>query len=152
KAAERAGAVAIIGEPGERAGGMNLTHTGVIGVAADFAIPVLSITSESEGLVERELARGHQVRVKADIRNSFTAGPVEAANVVGEIRGRESPEQIFVVGAHLDSWDLAQGATDNGAGSAAVLSAAESIIRSGVRPRRTIRFVLFTGEEQGMLG
>jgi Zn-dependent M28 family amino/carboxypeptidase len=77
---------------------------------------------------------------------------VESANVVGEIRGREFPEQIFVVGGHLDSWDLAQGATDNGAGTASVLAAADSIMRSGQRPRRTLRFVLFTGEEQGLDG
>jgi Zn-dependent M28 family amino/carboxypeptidase len=77
---------------------------------------------------------------------------VEAANVVGEIRGRENPEKVLVVGAHLDSWDLSEGATDNGTGSASVLGSAEAIVRSGMRPRRTIRFVLFTGEEQGLDG
>jgi carboxypeptidase Q len=71
---------------------------------------------------------------------------------VGEIVGREHPEQIMVVGAHLDSWDLSEGATDNGVGSASVLAAADAIVKSGQRPRRTIRFVLFTGEEQGLLG
>jgi Zn-dependent M28 family amino/carboxypeptidase len=77
---------------------------------------------------------------------------VETANVVGEIRGTEHPEQILVVGGHLDSWDLAEGATDNGSGTAVTLGAADSIVRSGQRPRRTIRFVLFTGEEQGLDG
>jgi Zn-dependent M28 family amino/carboxypeptidase len=86
------------------------------------------------------------------VQNTFTDGPVEAANVVGEIRGRENANQILVVGGHLDSWDLAQGATDNGSGTATVLGAAEAIVRSGERPRRTIRFVLFTGEEQGLDG
>ena len=57
-----------------------------------------------------------------------------------------------MVGAHLDSWDLSEGATDNGMGSVSVLGAAEAILRSGQRPRRTIRFVLFNGEEQGLLG
>ncbi len=75
----------------------------------------------------------------------------ETANAVGEIRGREHPEEILVVGAHLDSWDLSEGATDNGMGSVSVLGAAEAILRSGQRPRRTIRFVLFNGEEQGLL-
>src|SRR6267378_4440193 len=83
---------------------------------------------------------------------AFSNGPVEAANVVGEIRGRENPEQVLVVGAHLDSWDLSEGATDNGTGSASVLASAEAIVRSGMRPRRTIRFVLFTGEEEGLDG
>jgi carboxypeptidase Q len=73
-------------------------------------------------------------------------------HVVGEIRGRESSGQILVVGGHLDSWDLAQRTTDNGSGTATVLGAADAIVRSGERPRRTIRFVLFTGEEQGLDG
>lgn len=153
KAAQAAGAAAVIGgQGGAHSAGMNLTHTGILGFTEDFAIPVLSMTAEDQGLLERELDHGHPIRVHVDVQNSFTAGPVEAANVVGEIRGRETPDQVFVVGAHLDSWDLSEGATDNGAGSVAVLSAAESIVRSGVRPRRTIRFVLFTGEEQGLLG
>jgi carboxypeptidase Q len=58
----------------------------------------------------------------------------------------------LVVGAHLDSWDLSEGSTDNGTGSASVLGAADAIMRSGMKPRRTIRFVLFTGEEQGLDG
>jgi carboxypeptidase Q len=90
--------------------------------------------------------------VRLNVQNTFSDGPVESANVVGEIRGRENPEQVLVVGAHLDSWDLSEGATDNGTGSASVLGAADAIVRSGLRPRRTIRFVLFTGEEQGLDG
>ena len=86
------------------------------------------------------------------MQNTFSNGPVESANVVGEIRGRENPEQVLVVGAHLDSWDLSEGTTDNGTGSASVLGAADAILRSGMKPRRTIRFVLFTGEEQGIDG
>ncbi len=62
------------------------------------------------------------------------------------------PNKIIVVGGHLDSWDLASGTTDNGCGTAVTLGAAEAIIKSGFKPRRTIRFVLFTGEEQGLLG
>jgi carboxypeptidase Q len=87
-----------------------------------------------------------------NVQNTFSNGPAEAANVVGEIRGRENAEQVLVVGAHLDSWDLSEGATDNGTGSASVLGSAEAIVRSGMRPRRTIRFVLFTGEEEGLDG
>jgi len=87
-----------------------------------------------------------------NVQNTLTSGPVETANVVGEIRGREHPEQILVVGGHLDSWDLAQGTTDNGSGTATTLGAADAIMRSGQKPRRTIRFVLFTGEEQGLDG
>ena len=153
KAAGPAGAVAVIGgQGGGKSAGRNLTHTGILGFNADFSVPVLSMTAEDQGQLERFLERGLKPRVRFNVQNSFTNGPVEAANVVGEIRGREHPEEIFVVGGHLDSWDLAQGTTDNGSGSAATLGAADAIVRSGQRPRRTIRFVLFTGEEQGLDG
>ena len=142
----------IGGQGGAHAAGMNLTHTGILGFSEDFSVPVVSMTAEDQGLLERELDQGRAIRVHVDIQNTFTPGPVEAANVVGDIRGSAEPDQVFVVGAHLDSWDLSEGATDNGAGSVAVLGAAESIARSGARPRRTIRFVLFTGEEEGLLG
>ncbi len=131
---------------------MNLTHTGILGFDVDFAIPVLSLTAEDQGQLERYVEGGKKVRVRFNVQNTFTNGPVQAANVVGEIRGRENPEQVLVVGAHLDSWDLSEGSTDNGTGSASVLGSAEAIVRSGMRPRRTIRFVLFTGEEQGLDG
>jgi carboxypeptidase Q len=153
RAAGPAGAIAVIGgQGGIKSAGMNLTHTGILGFNADFAVPVVSMTAEDQGQLERFLARGITPRVRFNVQNTFTNGPVETANVVGEIRGRERPEQILVVGGHLDSWDLAQGATDNGSGTATVLGAAETIVRSGERPRRTIRFVLFTGEEQGLDG
>ena len=110
------------------------------------------MTAEDQGQLERYLDRGITPRVRFNIQNTFTNGPVETANVVGEIRGTEHPEQVFVVGGHLDSWDLAEGATDNGSGTATTLGAADAIVRSGEKPRRTIRFVLFTGEEQGLDG
>ncbi len=153
KAASKAGAVAVIGgQGGSKAVGMNLTHTGILGFEAEFAIPVLSLTAEDQGQLERYVENGKKVRVRFNVQNTFSNGPVESANVVGEIRGRENPEQVLVVGAHLDSWDLSEGTTDNGTGSASVLGSAEAIVRSGMKPRRTIRFVLFTGEEQGLDG
>ena len=153
RAAHKAGALAVIGgQSGSKASGMNLTHTGILGFDADFVIPVVSMTAEDQGQLERYLDGGLKPRARFNIQNTFTDGPVESANVVGEIRGRENPEQVFVVGAHLDSWDLSEGSTDNGTGSASVLGAADAIVRSGMKPRRTIRFVLFTGEEQGLDG
>jgi len=153
RAAEKAGAIAIIGgQGGFGSEGMNLTHTGILGFAADFALPVVSMTTEDQSQVERDVLAGKPVRIHMNVQNTFTDGPVESANVVGEIRGREHPEEVLVVGAHLDSWDLSEGTTDNGMGSASVLGAAEAIVKAGVRPRRTIRFVLFMGEEQGLLG
>ena len=153
KAAHDAGALAVIGgQGGSKSSGMNLTHTGILGFDADYAIPVVSMTAEDQGQLERYVARGITPRIRMKVQNTLTSGPVETANVVGEIPGRERPEQILVVGGHLDSWDLAQGATDNGSGTATTLGAAEAIMRSGQKPRRTIRFVLFTGEEQGLDG
>jgi carboxypeptidase Q len=153
KAAGKAGAIAVIGgQGGGHAAGMNLTHTGILGLDVDFAVPVVSMTAEDQGQIERYVDSGKKVRVRFNVQNTFTNGPVESANVVGEIRGRENPEQILVVGAHLDSWDLSEGTTDNGTGSASVLASAEAIVRSGMKPRRTIRFVLFTGEEEGLDG
>jgi carboxypeptidase Q len=153
RAAGKAGAIAVIGgQGGGKAEGMNLTHTGILGFDADFAIPVVSMTAEDQGQLERYIERGLTPRVHFNVQNTFSNGPVESANVVGEIRGRENPEQILVVGGHLDSWDLSEGATDNGMGSTCTLGAADAILRSGMKPRRTIRFVLFTGEEQGIDG
>jgi carboxypeptidase Q len=153
RAAGPAGVLAVIGgQGGGKSAGMNLTHTGILGFDADFAIPVVSMTAEDQGQLERFLDRGITPRVRFNVQNTFSNGPVEAANVVGEIRGKEHPEQILVVGGHLDSWDLAEGTTDNGSGTATVLGAADAILRSGERPRRTLRFVLFTGEEQGLDG
>jgi len=153
RSAAKAGVLVVIGgQGGGKASGMNLTHTGILGFDADFAIPVVSMTAEDQSHLERYVNAGITPRARFNIQNTFTNGPVDSANVVGEIRGRENPEQILVVGAHLDSWDLSEGTTDNGTGSASVLGAADAIMRSGMKPRRTIRFVLFTGEEQGLDG
>jgi carboxypeptidase Q len=153
KGAHDAGAIAVIGgQGGSKSTGMNLTHTGILGFDVDYAVPVVSMTAEDQGQLERFIKRGITPRVRINVQNMLTSSPVETANVVGEIRGREHPEQILVVGGHLDSWDLAQGTTDNGSGTATTLGAAEAIMRSGQKPRRTIRFVLFTGEEQGLDG
>jgi carboxypeptidase Q len=149
----QAGAVAVIGgDFGFKPEGMHLTHTGILGFDVAIEIPVVSMDREDESQIERYLAQGKPVRLHFNIQNQFTGGPVESANVVGEIVGREHPEQIVVVSGHLDSWDLSEGTTDNGVGVAAVLAAADAIAKSGARPRATLRFVLWTGEEQGLDG
>jgi carboxypeptidase Q len=146
-------AIAVLGgQGGSKAQGMNLTHTGVLGFDTVYDIPVVSLTAEDQDQIERLLDRGKTVRMKINVQNKFSDGPVESANVIGEIRGTQNPEQIIVVGGHLDSWDLAEGSTDNGMGTTTTLGAAEAIARSGFKPLRTLRFVLFTGEEQGLLG
>src|ERR1700756_101600 len=92
-----------------------------------------------------------KVRARFTMPNKI--GPaVEQENVIGEIRGREKPDEAVILGAHLDSWDLGTGALDNGCNAALVIEAARAIKATGLVPRRTIRFVLFSGEEQGMYG
>jgi carboxypeptidase Q len=153
KAAHSSGAVAVIGgQGGRKATGMHLTHTGALGFDAYYDIPVVSMAAEDQEQLERYLDRGKTPRLKINVQNRVTDGPVDSANVVGEIRGTQNPEQIVVVGGHLDSWDLASGSTDNGVGSTVTLGAAAAILKSGYKPKRTIRFVLFTGEEEGLLG
>ncbi len=92
-----------------------------------------------------------KIRAKLTLPNKIS-GPVDQENVVGEIRGYEKPDEIVVLGAHLDSWELGTGALDNGCNAALVIEAARAIKASGLLPRRTIRFILFGGEEEGMVG
>jgi hypothetical protein len=92
-----------------------------------------------------------KVRVRLAMPNKI-GGPVEQENVVGEIRGYEKPDEAVILGAHLDSWELGTGALDNGCNAALVIEAARAIKATGLLPRRTVRFVLFSGEEQGTVG
>ncbi len=93
-----------------------------------------------------------RTRVELEITNKIIPGPIKVYNTIGEIRGTEKPDEVVIVGAHLDSWDLAQGTTDNGTGTCIVLETARLLARCGTPPKRTIRFILFTGEEQGLHG
>ena len=115
-------------------------------------VPQIVVGNDVYAQMQRLVRRGEPVRIEADIRNSFTRDSLQQYNTVAEIRGTEHPEQFVLLGAHLDSWDLATGGTDNGAGAIAVLEAARILKASGVRPKRSIRFVLFTGEEEGLFG
>ena len=93
-----------------------------------------------------------RTRVEIEVSNKFIPGPIPVWNTVGEIRGKEKPDEVVIVGAHLDSWDLGQGATDNGTGTIVVLETARALVKSGIQPKRTIRFISFTGEEGGLHG
>jgi Zn-dependent M28 family amino/carboxypeptidase len=131
---------------------MNLTHSGAVGFLPYYDVAVVSLTAEDQLQLERFYDQGRPLRMKINVQNRFTNAPVETANVVGEIPGTEHPEQVVVVGGHLDSMDFAPGTTDDGVGVATTLGSAEAILASGYKPRRTIRFVLFMGEEEGLLG
>ncbi|MDB5350366.1 MAG: hypothetical protein JWN86_1613 [Planctomycetota bacterium] len=98
------------------------------------------------------LKEGKPVELEFDIRNYFKKGPIPLYNVIADIPGTEFPDEYVIVGGHIDSWDGATGATDNGTGCATTLEAARVLMKSGIKPRRTIRFMLWSGEEQGLLG
>jgi carboxypeptidase Q len=102
-------------------------------------------------LVQR-LAAKAAVQLAFSIDNRFFRGPVPQHNVVADLRGTELPDEVVIVGGHLDSWDGATGANDNATGVATTMEAARLLTAAGARPRRTIRFMLWTGEEQGLLG
>ncbi len=144
------GALAVLRDSGKEHGLLNMGSSG-----RNFqpgTLPTAMVTGEDYSRLWRLLDRHEPVEVQLDLENSFSPGPVEVANTVAEIRGSEKPDEVVILGAHLDSWDLGTGATDNGTGSMAVLEAARSLKASGLKPRRTIRFILFSGEEQGLVG
>jgi hypothetical protein len=120
-------------------------------------IPRLLVAHEHYAMLWRLAGRPAPAvtKVEVEITNRFVPGPITCYNTVGEIKGSEKPDEFVVVGAHLDSWDLATGTMDNGTGCCVVLEVARALAklaREGHRPRRTVRFVLFTGEEQGLVG
>jgi Zn-dependent M28 family amino/carboxypeptidase len=116
------------------------------------ATPAAFLVREDYLQLLRLLDAGSPVEMELNLQGSFSGKPVEVYNTVGEIRGAEKPDEVVILGAHLDSWDLGTGATDNGTGSMAVLEAARALQKLGLQPKRTIRFVLFSGEEQGLNG
>jgi carboxypeptidase Q len=113
-------------------------------------IPMAQVAREDGLRLGRLLEKGSPLKISLELRNRV-GGPWEAKNVVAEIRGSTKPEEVVLLGAHLDSWDLGTGALDNGVNCALVIEAARALA-SGPRPKRTVRFVLFTGEETGLLG
>ena len=143
------GTAAILMGPDKWYGLLNLSTTN-----RDYKegkAPTASLTRENHALLWR-LLEGGAVEAEINIQNSFSEKSAEVYNTVAEIRGGEKPDEVVIIGAHLDSWDLGTGATDNGTGSMAVLEAARALQKLAPKPKRTIRFVLFAGEEQGLNG
>jgi carboxypeptidase Q len=115
------------------------------------SLPAVVIPAEQYGRMARMLQKNLTVTIEADIQNTFYPNPV-MFNVVGEIRGTDKADEVVMLGAHFDSWHASTGATDNAAGSAAMMEAMRILKQSGVPLRRTVRIGLWTGEEQGLLG
>lgn len=114
-------------------------------------IPQVLVAREDGERIGRLLASGHPVWADLSIPNRI-GGPIKTANVIAEIKGSEQPDEFVILGAHLDSWELGTGALDNGCNAALVVDALRAIKTSGLRPRRSMRFILFSGEEEGLLG
>jgi Zn-dependent M28 family amino/carboxypeptidase len=118
---------------------------------APTEVPIAFLTHEDYDLIYRQLQTG-PVTMKFNLRDTFTDKSVPASITVAEIKGSEHPDERVIIGGHLDSWDLGQGALDNGTGAMATLEAARALKKLGWKPKRTITFILFTGEEEGFTG
>jgi hypothetical protein len=104
--------------------------------------------------IVKELEAGKDVQLEFNLRQKFFKGPVPVYNVIADIKGTEKPDEVVIVSGHLDSWDGpgSQGTCDNGTGTMVAIEAARILMKSGAKPKRTIRFIMWTGEEQGLHG
>jgi hypothetical protein len=130
-----------------------LPHTGMQRYAEGGPkIPAAALSNPDADLLSNILRRGKPVTIRLDIDAGMTGNTKTAYNVIGEIRGRGKPDEVVVIGGHLDSWDLGTGAIDDGAGVAITMAAGAMIGRLDKAPRRTIRVIAFANEEQGLYG
>ena len=129
--------------------GVLLTGTASV-TGALIPIPAVCIGKETGMALKEKLQKNK--KVSATITMTNQSGLIKARNVVATLKGTEIPDERIVIGGHLDSWDLATGAIDNGIGSFSVLDIARSFMANKLQPKRTVQFVMFMGEEQGLLG
>lgn len=143
-----AGAAGVVYQ-GSRPGNQLYRHNASLGVANEHPLAVME--RDGAGRALRLLRAGEELSIRLDV-DLAEGGAYESHNVIGEIRGSATPEEFVVLGAHLDSWGLGDGALDNGCNVALVIDVARQVKRLGLVPRRTIRFALWNGEEQGLYG
>lgn len=144
------GALARVNDAGLRNGQIRAFNNRTWDISQ--AVPTVVMRAEDYGRLWRRMDSGAPVRLELDIRNRLHPASTQGFNVVAEIPGTEKPEEVLLLGAHLDSWHTATGATDNAAGCVTMMEAVRILKAVGARPRRTIRVVLFDAEEQGLLG
>ena len=150
RAAEYGALAAVIRSVGSAS--LRTPHTGSVRYDSKLPmIPAAAMAAEDAMLVHRLLSKGETVRMKL-VLTPRTLPDVASANVVAELRGSEKPDEIVLIGAHLDSWDLGTGAIDDGSGVAMVMETMRLLREMNLRPRRTIRCVLFMNEENGLRG
>lgn len=114
--------------------------------------PSAVLATEHANLLKRLIARGEHPQVEVELGGRIGGEKVQAYNVVAELRGSEKPDEVVIVGGHQDSWDLGTGATDNGTGTVVAMEVLRAMAALKLQPKRTLRVVLFSGEEQGLLG
>lgn len=143
-------ALARVNDAGMRNGLIRAFHNRTYDLAK--AVPTVVMRSEDFGRLWRLLEDGQSAVMELEIRNRLHPKSTHGYNVVAEIPGTEKPEEVVLLGAHLDSWHTATGATDDGGSCAAMMESLRILKAVGAKPKRTIRIVLFDGEEQGLLG
>jgi len=130
----------------------DILYRHIDGVFGEIAkIPEVLLAREDALRIQRILASGKPVKMSLSLPNKV-GGKITAHNVVADLKGSELPNEVVILGAHLDSWNLGTGALDNGCNAALTIDSLRAIKAAGVKPRRTLRFILFAGEEQGILG
>jgi carboxypeptidase Q len=151
RAAARGAVAALVRSVGPVS--LRTPHTGAAAAYVDSLpkIPTAAVTIEDATMIHRLLKRGERVRVRLE-RGARTLPDALSHNVIGEIRGWKRPEEVVVVGGHLDSWDVGQGAHDDGGGCVISMEVLRLMKRLKLRPRRTVRCVLWTNEENGLRG
>ncbi|HXD23695.1 MAG TPA: M20/M25/M40 family metallo-hydrolase [Gemmatimonadaceae bacterium] len=148
------GVAAILLGDASHVGGDIGTNNGASRVSGVAAIPTVHVSQESYGRIARMLEKHVAVPLQLDMKNTFFPQNKTSFNIIGEIPGTDPSlaHEVVMIGAHFDSWHSGTGATDNGAGSGVMLEAIRLLKTLGLKPRRTIRIALWTGEEQGLLG
>mgnify|MGYP003343573338 CR=1 FL=1 len=132
--------------------GLRTPHTGSVTYQPDMpAVPAAAVSGEDANRIARLVRRGRTVRVRLALEGHYEPD-AESANVVAEIKGREKPDEIVLLGGHFDSWDVGTGASDDGVGCVVTWEALRLMKKLGLQPRRTVRLVLWTNEENGTRG
>jgi carboxypeptidase Q len=150
RAAALGGVAALVRSVGPP--GLRTPHTGALNYdPAVPKIPAAAITTEDADRLQRMVNRGNTIRLRLKM-DARMLPDADSFNVVGEIRGRELPDEVVVLGGHFDSWDVGTGSTDDGGGCVVTWEALRLMKKLNVRPRRTVRAVLWTNEENGLRG
>ena len=148
------GAAAIMLGDASHTGGDIGTNNGASRAAGAPRVPTVHVGQESYGRIGRMIELGVPVTLELDMQNRYLPANTSSFNIIGEIPGTDPAlrDEVVMIGAHFDSWHSGTGATDNGAGSGVMLEAMRLLRALDLKPRRTIRIALWTGEEQGLLG